>query len=211
MSVLIAFAVLALLLVGEHTQVGVVARLADAALLHGLAHGAVGLVGVGAVAITAVGRDGKDLAEVVAYLLFLHIEGAEAFDTGGVDEPAALAEGEHLGEGGGVHAGVVALGDLGCAQAEVGQEGVDEGTLAYAGVAREEGGLAVEGSTHLVESFTIECRHAGAVVPDGAVEVHDGIEVAALGLVVAVYLVEHDVYGDAVGLGGGEEAVDEGG
>jgi hypothetical protein len=51
---LISFAVLALLLIGEHAEVGGVARLADATLLDGLAYGTVGLVGVGAVTIAAV-------------------------------------------------------------------------------------------------------------------------------------------------------------
>ena len=111
--------------------------MADAALLYGLAHGTVGLVGVGAVAIAAVGRLGEYLAEVMADLLFFHVEGAEAFDTGGVDEPTSIAEGEHLREGGGVHALVVVLGNLGGTQMEVGEQGVDEGALAYAGVAGE--------------------------------------------------------------------------
>ena len=99
--------------------------MADAAFFDGLAHSAVGLVGVGAVAIAAVNRDFKYLTEVVANLLLFHIEGAKALDPRCIDEPAIGIEREHLREGGGVHTRVVALRNLGSAQAEVGQQSVN--------------------------------------------------------------------------------------
>ena len=118
---LISLAVFPLLLIVEHAEVGGIARLADATLFYGLAHGAVRLMGVGAVAIAAVGRDGEYLAEVMTNLLLFHIEGAEALHSRCVNEPPVIIEGEHLGEGGGVHACIVAFRNFCCAQTEVGK------------------------------------------------------------------------------------------
>ena len=58
---LVPLTIFPLLLVIEHTQVGGIARLAYATLLDGLAHSAMGLMSVSAVAIATIGRDGKNL------------------------------------------------------------------------------------------------------------------------------------------------------
>lgn len=92
-----------------------------------LAHGAAGLVRVGAVAKAAIGRETEYLTEIMAYLLRLHVEGAEAFDARRVDDPAASGQPQHLAEGGGVGARVVRIRNLGGAQVHAGNETVEQG------------------------------------------------------------------------------------
>ena len=128
----------------KHAQVGGEAAGRDESLLEGLAHGATGFAGVGAVLKAALLSGEEYFAEVVGEFGGLNVEGAEALDARGVDELASVGEGEHLTEGGGVLPGVVALADVGGGHVESGDEVVEEGALAHAAVAREEGGLAGE-------------------------------------------------------------------
>ena len=62
-----------------------------------------------AVAVAAVCRVPENLREIVTYLLVLHVERTESLDTRGIDYPAALGQREHLGECGGMHAGIMLL------------------------------------------------------------------------------------------------------
>ena len=78
-------AVLTLFLILEHTEVAIVAALGNVVFFKCFAHDSARLMGMGAVAETAVFWEMEDLLEVAAYLLGLHVEGAEAFDAGGVD------------------------------------------------------------------------------------------------------------------------------
>ena len=94
-------------------------------------------MGVGAVAIAAIGGNFEYLAEVMSYLLLLHIESAKTLDSRCVNEPTSFGEGKHLREGGGVHACVMAFRYFSRTQTKIRKKGIDEGALAYAGVARE--------------------------------------------------------------------------
>ena len=82
---LIRLPIFLFVLVFQHAEVGGIAALADEVLLHGFEHGTAWLVGVGAVAILAMGRGVEDLGEVVADLLYLHVEGAKALDAWSID------------------------------------------------------------------------------------------------------------------------------
>ena len=57
------------------------------AIYYCLVHGAPGFACVQAIGVAAVACYLKDLAEVVAYFLFLDVEQPEALDARGVDDP----------------------------------------------------------------------------------------------------------------------------
>ena len=109
----------------EDAEVGVIARLADDVVVNGLAHSTTGLVGVGAVVETTVGRHLEYLWEIVPDVLFLEIIHAEAPYAGGVDNLAAAGQVVHLREGRGVHTGVVRCRNLARAEVETGDKGID--------------------------------------------------------------------------------------
>ena len=60
------------------------------AIYYCLVHSAPGFARVQAIGVAAVACYLKDLAEVVAYFLFLDVEQPEALDTRGVDDPRML-------------------------------------------------------------------------------------------------------------------------
>lgn len=198
----IAFAVFFVVDVVEDAEIGGVARGGDAVFVDGLEHGASGFVGVGAVAVAAGSAFAEDFGEVVGHFVFVVVNRAEAFDSRGVDDVAALGEGEHFGEGGGVHAGEVGLGDFGGAQVEAWNEGVDQRGFSDAGVAGEEGDFVAEGIAEFVDALA---RGGGGVdyaVADGGVEIGDGVE--QLSLLVGlqqVNFVDDDDGVDAIGFG----------
>lgn len=70
--------------------------MADEMLVEGFEDCASGLVAVGAVVETAVVRGSEYLGEIVRDGGGVEVDGAEAFDAGGVDDVAALWQGEHL-------------------------------------------------------------------------------------------------------------------
>ena len=208
---LVGLPVFALLLVVEHGEVGLVAALGYVVVLHGLADGAPRLVGMRAVVETAVLGEVEDLAEIARQLLAPDVEGAEALDARCVDEVAAAGQREHLAESGGVHARVVGLGDVGRAQVDPGQDGVDERRFAHAAVAAEERRLTLQQgqqTRHVVGIMGGEL-HDG--VADVLVEEAHGRLVAPLVLGEEVELVEGQDHGHAIGLRASQETVDEGG
>ena len=208
---LVACPILAFFLILEHAEVRLVARLADVVFFDSAAYGTTRLVAVGTVAVAAIGRGFEYFGKIVADLFFLHVEGAEALDARRVDEVAAAFEGKHFGEGGGVHALVVGGGDFACACCGFGQNGVEEGGLAHARIARQEGDAAAQFGLEEVDACALRGRYLEAGVADGGVEVDEAVQVVEVVFIVSIYLVEDELHGDAVGFGRGEEAVDEGG
>ena len=136
--ILIGWTVLVFFFIFKHGEIGIVATLGYVVTFHCLAHSAVGLVGVGAVVETTVGRDAENLLEVMADLLLLHVEGTKAFDAWSIDDVSLIASLIHFGKGGGVLAGFVGIADFAGAQVEMREKGVDEGRFAHTAVAREE-------------------------------------------------------------------------
>ena len=166
---------------------------------------------MGTVAVLAACRIRKDFLEVVAHLLVFHVEGAESFDARGVNQVAVPLHLEHLREGGGVHAFVVGRRDFSGLQVLVWQDGVDEGGLAHAGIARKERHLSLQGFLDGGDSLCMKGRHRIAGIADVRVEVHQPVQVPAFVVRIEVGLVEDQADGYAVGFGRGQEAVDEDG
>ena len=92
--------------------------------------GTAGFAAVDAVGVTALTAEIEDLAEIVADLLALHIDRAEALDARGVDDRSAGRIGGieevHLAEGGGVHTGVVRTGYIRSAGNGTAEEGIEQ-------------------------------------------------------------------------------------
>ena len=179
--------------------------------LDSAAHGTARLVTVGAVAVAASGRRLEYLREVVADFFRFHVEGAEAFDARSVDKVAPAFESEHLGEGGGVHALVVGGGYFARPCRGFRQDDVDEGGFAYARMARKQGDAPAKFGLEEVDARALCGRHLEAGVADGGVEADEAVQVAEVGLVVSVRLVEYELYRNAIGFGRGQKTVDEGG
>ena len=78
-----------LLVLFEHSEVGVVALGGDLAGIHGLLDGAARLVGVGAGGETAVVGEFEHLGEVEGNLFFFKMDKAEASKTGGINDEAS--------------------------------------------------------------------------------------------------------------------------
>ena len=125
-------------------EVALVATLGDEVLVEGFEYGTTWLVGVRAVAETAIFAYAEDFGEVVRNLVEFHIYHAETFDAWCVDEVRLFVDGIHLAEGGGVHTFVVIVRYLSCAGMRVGHDLVDNSAFADARVAREEGDFARE-------------------------------------------------------------------
>ena len=137
----------------------------DVVVFEGFEDGTTRFVGVGAVGEAAVFCKSEDLGEVAGEFFGGHVEGAEAFDARGVDEPGKGrrgsegrrerarrsldcarddTKGNHLAKSGGVLTEVVGGGDFGGAEVGLGDEAIDEGGLAYPTVATEERDLTFE-------------------------------------------------------------------
>ena len=191
-------------------------------VFEGLKHGAAGFVGVGAVGETAVFREAEDLGEVAGEFFGGHVEGAEALDARSVDEPPLDRLGDrrgklrdrpqwdHLGEGGGVLAEVVGGGDFGGAEVGIRDEAIDEGGFPHATVTTEQRDFPFEQGTQIFDAITRGGRDLFAGIADRLVELHHHLLVVQLVGVKAVGLVEDQHHRNAIGLGGGQEAVDEG-
>jgi len=206
-------AVAVFILVFEDGEVGLVAAFGDFVIFQGFENGAAGLVCVCAVAETAVLTKTEYLTEIMRDFGALKIEGAKATDAGSVDDVGPSPRSpyfEHLGEGGGVEALVVGFAEGGGLGACLRDKTIQEGALADAAVAAEKGGLTLKERKHFLYSLASFGRDGETGVVEIAVEIHHGIEIAALVLVIKVYLIENDGDGDAVCLGGSEETVYEG-
>ena len=81
-------------------------------LLNGLEHGTARLMGVGAVAETAVLGEMEYLLEITCQFLALDVERAETLDARGVDEITTGGKSKHLTERGCVHTRIMRVGNL---------------------------------------------------------------------------------------------------
>ena len=126
-EVLIGLAIFAFVLIVEHTEVALIATLCNVMVVERLQDRAARLMGVGTIGETAVLGKLEYLTEITGQFLWLDIEGAEALDARGVDEPPAL-ERYHLREGGGVLPRIVGIGDFGRPQVDARHKTVDEKT-----------------------------------------------------------------------------------
>ena len=115
----------------EYAEIGGVAALGYALLVESFEYGATGLMGVSAVSEAAFLRQSEYFREIMSYFFGREFDSAEAAYSGCVDDFASAGQIEHLGECGGVHAGVVCGRYFAGTQVEAGYECIDECGLAY--------------------------------------------------------------------------------
>ena len=139
-------------------EVALVAALGYEVLVEGLEYGTTWLVGVRAVAETALFRDAENLREVVRNFVKLHIYHTETFDAWGVDEVRFFVDGIHLAEGGGVHTFMVIVRYLSRASVWVGYDLVDNSAFANARIARKEGDFALKEFVETVDANALSGR-----------------------------------------------------
>ena len=140
-------------------EVALVAALGDEVLVEGFEDGATWLVGVRAVAETALFGDAENLREVVRNFVKLHIYHAETFDAWSVDEVRLFVDGIHLAESGSVHAFVVIVRYLSCAGMRVGHDLVDDSAFANARVAGKEGDFALKEFVETIDANALSGRN----------------------------------------------------
>ena len=90
-ALLISGTVFALILVFKHGEVGLVTGFGDVMFFEGFEHGTARFVGMGAVGETAVFGELEDFLEITCQFFGFYVEGAEAFDARGVDEPREIS------------------------------------------------------------------------------------------------------------------------
>ena len=203
---LISLAVFAVVFVVEHGEVALIATLGDVVVFEGLKHGTARLVGVGAVGETAVFGEAEDLTEIGGEFFGFHIEGAEAFDARGIDEPpirrlsrtghpaltgtTPTQEGNHFTEGGGVLAHLMGIGDFCRAEVDTRHEAIDDGGLPHPAVAAEERDLAFEHRQERIDALTRLGRDGAALIADGLIEMDKHLLIVQFVSVKEVSLVE---------------------
>lgn len=230
---LIPLPILFFLLVFEHGEIGIVAGFGDVVTFEGFEDGTVGFVGMGTVVETAIVGEMEDLFEVMSYFFAFHVESTKALDAGSINYRSPLTPqgggslrigiikwGEivHLGEGGGMFAGVVGIGNLGSTEVKSWDEGVDEGGFAHTAIATEKGNLALETLTQFVYALSGTSGDFETWISYIFVEVDDCIEVgfpidgffAGWEGIQDIYLVKYKGDWDAICFGTGKETVDEG-
>ena len=188
--------------------------------LERLEYGTARLMGMGAVGEAAVFREPEDLGEIAGNLLGLHVEGAEALNPRGIDEPTFSAgarprgkvlKGNHLGKGGGMLAHVMGVGNLRGAEVGPRHQTVDDRRLAHAAIAAEQGDLPIEQRAQGIEPFACLGRDLVTSIADGLIEIHHRLLIAPHVGIEDIRLVEHQDHGHAISLGRSQETVDEGG
>ena len=111
-TILECFSVLSFFFVLEHAEVTVIAALAYIVFLNGFPDSTVGLMCMSTISELAILRESEYLLKIPAYLLWLHIERSETFDSWSVDSPSSERQTQHLAERGGVHSGVMGIADF---------------------------------------------------------------------------------------------------
>ena len=179
-------------------------------VLDSLEHGATWLVGVSAIAETAVAREMEYLLEIPGELLGFDVEGAKTFDSRSVDDIPTRGQGQHLTERGGVHTRVVGIGDLGSAEIGIGQETVDEGRFPHSTIAAEHCDLTLEQLHHCLNTIASLCRDEATFISHRLVEINHHVEIAQFVVIEDVHLIKYKDNRYAICLGRGKKAIDEG-
>ena len=87
---LVGLAVFVFVLVVEHREIALITAWGDVVVFDGFEDSAARFVGVGTVGEAALLGKLEDFAEIAGEFLTFHVEGAEAFDAWGVDEPGII-------------------------------------------------------------------------------------------------------------------------
>ena len=115
---------------GQELHIAVVALRGDDTVADRLAHGAAGLVDVGAVAEAAFLGQFLDVRKDPGHVAVLQ---GQLPDARGVDDGAAVRKGEELPAGGGVPAPAVLFTDVSGSQVGRTEQAVDDGGFTHAG------------------------------------------------------------------------------
>lgn len=116
----------------------------DLPLVGCLAYRAVRFVRVAAIGEAAFTQVGQEFGEASFDCGEVQMVQSEQLYAGAVDEMAFGVQVVQAGVGGGVFSGIEYGGDLACGGKRVGDDGVDEGGFAHAGLADEHAGVALQ-------------------------------------------------------------------
>ena len=222
---LICLTIFGLVLIVEHRQIALIAALGNIVVFKCFQHCTARLMGMGAIAKTTIGRKTEYLAEIARQLFRLHVERAEALDARSVDEVGGWkvegggwkveggglkVEGYHLAECGGVHTRVVSIANFCRLEVGIWYEPIDKGALPYPAIATEQRDLAFEQRAQFFYALACSSRYLATFVADVLIECDHHLLVVTLIVTEQVGLVKNKVYGHAISLCRGKEAVDKG-
>ena len=126
------------------------------------------------------------------------------------EDPSSARQGEHLGEGGGVHAGVMRLGNLSGTQVKTGNEVIYKGGLANSTITGKQGRFTAQNSPQCIHSLTRTGRNLNNLIANGSVEIAHGFQILAVLLgFKQVYLVEQQRCRNIISLGSCQKAIDK--
>ena len=146
-------------------------------MTHGLADGAAGLAAVRAVVEAALAQVGGKLGEATLQRGAVEASGAEVAHPGGVDEVAAIRQVVEGGDAGGVLALAAVGGEVADADVKIGQQILDQGGLADAGLTEQDGGALRKGRGDAVHALPGGHRTLEDAIADVAVFLQCGREV----------------------------------
>ena len=156
----------------KDVEVTFVARPTDRMRFDGLAYRTSRFMGVCAVAKPAVGRVFEYLRKIVRHFASLHLNRAEAFDAGRIDQIASVRKRNHFGECRSMNACLVIFGDIFRSELGMRQQFVDNRRFANARVPGQQRNPVADLVRQRVDSFARRSAKFHAIVPDGAIECH---------------------------------------
>ena len=175
----------------------------------GLAYRTSRFMGVCAVAKPAVGRVFEYLRKIVRHFASLHLNRAEAFDAGRIDQIASVRKRNHFGECRSMNACLVIFGDIFRSELGMRQQFVDNRRFANARVPGQQRNPVADLVRQRVDSFARRSAKFHAIVPDGAIECHQLFYIFKLISIIPVCFIEDEQGRNPVGLGSGKETIDK--
>ena len=146
-------------------------------LFYRFPYGTSRLMAVCAVAVFAVGGSFEYFRKIMTDFFLFHIECAEPFNAGSVDDISVSVYRKHFGEGRGMHSFIVVSGDCSGFCFYPRQYGIDKGGFADSGMSGKKGNPAFQHSFYFVYSVTVFGGNLEAGVADVGVQVNQGVQV----------------------------------
>ena len=156
----------------------------------------------------ALAPTGEYLAEIMAYLLALHIERTKALNAGNVDYVASGRQVVHAAVGGCMHSRKVRLGYSGSLGIRVRHEGIDESRFAHSRITCQQRN-AVAQQAFYAFAYRLQGRNAVHLITDSFIHSRHVEHLPCLLGRIRIDFVEHQCHRHPVGLGRSKEAVDE--
>ena len=130
----IGLTILVFVFIFEHSQIALIATLRDIMVFQSLQHSTTRLVSMRAVAELAVFREVENLTEIARKFFGFHVESAETFDAGRINNITTLRQFEHLTECRCVHTCIVCITDFSRTEVCFRQNLIDKCALSHATV-----------------------------------------------------------------------------